>query len=417
MSIFQKLDERKVFRDSIHKNIVIEYEMIWDLINTSEFQRLRRIHQLGGTYMVFSTAEHSRFTHSMGVYEIVRRITSEVEDVKNILNEREILTVLCAGLLHDLGHGPFSHAFEDVFNTDHEAFTSRIILEDTDINKVLTRYDKEFAMEVSSVIEKKHTNKLLIQLISSQIDADRMDYLLRDAYNCGVTYGNFDLERLIRSMIVVDKRLAFKESGVHAIEDYIFARYHMYWQVYLHPTSSSFELLLVKILKRTKDLSLNGYKFKCDISLLLPFLNNEDVSIKQYLDLDESVLNYYFNRLKYEDDEILSHLCLGFMNRYLYKWIDLKDKESALDLINSLEKDEDKKEYYFDIQEVKPKFYNYYGCLSTQSIMVVNKNNEVLELHETSPLVGAIIQSSELKKELKLFYDSKYRERIENGKI
>lgn len=139
MSIFQKMNERKVFRDSIHKNIVIEYQIIWDLINTSEFQRLRRIHQLGGTYMVFSTAEHSRFTHSMGVYEIVRRITNEVDDVRNCLSEREVLTVLCAGLLHDLGHGPFSHAFEDVFNTDHEKFTKRIILEDTNVNKVLTK--------------------------------------------------------------------------------------------------------------------------------------------------------------------------------------------------------------------------------------------------------------------------------------
>ena len=240
-----RLNESRVFRDPIHRYIHIYHLPFWQLINTKEMQRLRRIHQLGGTHQVYQTAEHTRFPHSLGVYEVVRRML-ELETFQGQLNDYERLSVLCAALLHDVGHGPFSHSFEHVFAVSHEDFTRRIILDPgTEVNQVLTSYHPKLPEDVASIIEKTHPNPLLIQLVSSQIDGDRMDYLLRDSYFTGTSYGNFDMERILRTLRVKNKQIVFKESGVQAIEDYILARYHMYWQVYYHPTTRSYERLLI----------------------------------------------------------------------------------------------------------------------------------------------------------------------------
>ncbi|MEG0364082.1 MAG: HD domain-containing protein [Erysipelotrichales bacterium] len=403
-----KLEEKKVIRDNIHGNIPIEHQIIWELINTDIFQRLRRVHQLGGTFMVFPGAEHSRFAHSLGVYNVVRRIIFEVESISQTLSTREKIIAMCAGLLHDIGHGPYSHAFEDVFGSDHEEMGIRMMIEDTSITKVLNQYDPKIASEVAAVIKKEHPNKILIQLISSQVDADRMDYLLRDAYNCGVSYGNFDLERLLRSMIVVDNQIAFKNSGVHAIEDYIFARYHMYWQVYLHPTANSFELILTKILRRFKELILSGYQFKTDLKYLKPFIEIDKIKIEDYMHLDESIINYYFREFSNEEDEILSELSHCFLERKLFKHRDIKNSDEGLELINKFETNESKQEYYFGIQTIKRKIYDYYGELNPQSILIKEKDGSIRELYDSSNLVNAIVESAKQKTESKLYFHQNY---------
>lgn len=255
-----RLFDTKVFRDVVHDYIRVEYMPIWKLINTKEFQRLRRIKQLGGTSMVFPSAEHSRFVHSLGVYEITRQMT-ELDQVKNHLTDYERLTVLCAALLHDLGHGPFSHSFEGIFHYNHEEMTTALIRGHTEVHEVLSQVDPHLPEDVARIIEKKADKPMLVQMISSQVDADRMDYLLRDSYNCGVTYGQFDLSRILRTMRIVDNRIVFKSSGVQAIEDYILARYYMYWQVYYHPVSRSYEQVLGSVMKRVKDLYKQNYTF------------------------------------------------------------------------------------------------------------------------------------------------------------
>ena len=191
--VTKKLAEEKVFKDPIHKYVHVKDQLIWDLIKTKEFQRLRRIKQLGTLYLAFHTAEHSRFGHSLGVYEIVRRMIDESFVGREAWNNKDRPLALCAALLHDLGHGPFSHSFEKIFNTDHEAFTQEIITGNTEVNEVLSRVSETFPQEVADVINKTHKNKLVISMISSQIDADRMDYLQRDAYFTGVSYGTFDM--------------------------------------------------------------------------------------------------------------------------------------------------------------------------------------------------------------------------------
>ena len=228
----QKLSREKVFRDPVHGYIHIQDQIILDLINTREFQRLRRIKQLGGSVYTFHGAEHSRFGHSLGVYEITRLIVDKFERQylsqtpgDGLWQASERLVALCAALLHDIGHGPFSHAFEGIFHTNHEEITQRIITSpETEIHQVLLQLGPEFPAKVASVINKTYPNQQVVQLISSQIDADRMDYLLRDAYYAGVSYGTFDLTRILRVIRPFKNGIVFDFSGMHAIEDYIVRR-------------------------------------------------------------------------------------------------------------------------------------------------------------------------------------------------
>ena len=199
---FRKLDETKVLKDPVHSYIHIYYEVVWQCIDSKEFQRLRRIRQLGGDFQVYPTAEHSRFSHSLGVYEIVRRMVTEIKSLSNELSEYDKVSVMLAGLLHDVGHGPFSHAFEHVTNHSHEDYTVKIILGNTELNAVLSKVSKNLPHDIVAIIQHTHKNDILNQIVSGQLDADRMDYLLRDSYFTATSYGQFDLERILRTMRV-----------------------------------------------------------------------------------------------------------------------------------------------------------------------------------------------------------------------
>lgn len=206
------ITEEKVFKDPIHQYIYVQDDVIWDLINTSEFQRLRRIKQLGTSFFTYHTAEHSRFSHSLGVYEVTRKIISQFErnQFDGWPKQTRILALVTA-LLHDIGHGPFSHSIESVFNINHEEWTKKIVLGDTEINSVLKRYDKTLPGDVVRVLNKTYDKAIVIDIISSQLDADRMDYLLRDAYNTGVNYGTFDLERILRVLRPHNNKMVVKK--------------------------------------------------------------------------------------------------------------------------------------------------------------------------------------------------------------
>src|SRR5699024_11044293 len=270
---YKQLHETKVFKDPVHRYVRVNDQVIWDLIATPEFQRLRRIKQLGTTYLTFHGAEHSRFNHSLGVYEIVRRIVDKIEHY-DTWNKDDRLLCLCAALLHDLGHGPFSHSFEHVFDLDHEEFTKAIILGETKVNAVLRQVEDGFPEKVAAVINKTYDNQLVVSLISSQIDADRMDYLLRDAYYTGVSYGQFDMERILRVMRTTENQIVIKSTGMHAVEDYIMSRYQMYRQVYFHPVTRSSDVILTKIFDRANDLYQSGYQFKVEPILLESLFEN-----------------------------------------------------------------------------------------------------------------------------------------------
>ncbi len=324
----QKLKEEKVFKDPVHRYVHVRDAVIWDLIGTKEFQRLRRIRQLGTTYFTFHGAEHSRFNHSLGVYEIVRRIVDDVFHGRPEWDLDDRLLSLCAALLHDVGHGPFSHSFEKVFGLDHEEYTKLIVLGETDINRVLSKVSHDFPEKVAAVINKTYENKLVVSLISSQIDADRMDYLQRDAYFTGVSYGHFDMERILRVIRPREEQAVFKQSGMHAVEDYIMSRYQMYWQVYFHPVTRSAEVLLSKTLHRTKELYEEGYSFAHE-PVHFKSLFDGDCTLIDYLKLDESIVMFYFQVWQEEEDAILRDLCSRFMNRNLFKYIEFDPAEET----------------------------------------------------------------------------------------
>lgn len=327
--MLSKLKEEKVFKDPVHHSVYVQDMTIWKLINTPEFQRLRRIRQLGTSYLTFHGAEHSRFSHSLGVYEITRKIISQFErNGYSDWPQEEKLLSLCASLLHDVGHGPFSHSLEEVFHTHHEQWTCDIILGDTGINRVLREADDRLPDKVASVIRKTYDKPIVISLVSSQMDADRMDYLLRDAYFTGVNYGTFDLDRILRVLRPYQGKIVVKESGMHAVEDYLMSRYQMYWQVYFHPVTRSSEIVLRQIFRRASELFRDDYSFGCMLPPVRALLAGT-ISIDDYLMLDEAMVQTVFGQWTCERDELLSKLCVRFLNRQLYKYAALNGKDEA----------------------------------------------------------------------------------------
>ncbi|MCA0985428.1 HD domain-containing protein [Halobacillus yeomjeoni] len=412
----ERLSEEKVFKDPVHRYVHVRDRVIWDLIGTAEFQRLRRVKQLGTSYLTFHGAEHSRFNHSLGVYEIVRRIIENFKDRPNWDHEERLLC-LSAALLHDLGHGPFSHSFEKVFKLDHEYFTQAILLGDTEVNQVLRKVEPEFPKKVADVINKTYPNKLVVSLISSQIDADRMDYLQRDAYFTGVSYGHFDMERILRVMRPMEDQVVVKESGMHAVEDYIMSRYQMYWQVYFHPVTRSAEVILSKILHRAKELYDKGYKFKLKPIHFLSFFAGQP-TLKEYLALDESVTLYYFQMWMEEEDEVLSDLCTRFVHRRLFKYIEFNPNSQMnewMELYKLFSKAGLNPDYYLVVDSSSDLPYDFYRPGEEGErlpIHLLQPNQELRELSRLSDIVESI--SGKKRTDHKLYFPLDRLEEMSN---
>ena len=396
-----KTSETKVFRDVIHNYIHIDLQVIWDLINTKEMQRLRRIHQLGGAYQVYHNAEHSRFSHSLGVYEIVRRMVNEIDDIKESLSSYEKCVVMIAALLHDVGHLPFSHSFENICPTKHEEFSCRIVLGDTEINQVLRKYNKKLPKDVANVINSTHHNMLLNQLISGQLDADRMDYLLRDAYFSGTSYGKFDLERIFRTIRVEDNCLMVKESGIHAVENYIIARYHMYWQVYYHPVCRSFERILETLFKRMKYLYQNNDEQINQLKMFTPFLEDKQSVHDHYL-LDENSAMYGISILCTHQDPIISDLASRIMCRKLFQYKTITTDHQKEKIRKKVSKYYDS-DYYLLSDKASQSPYQPYDSDSSKNIMVLCDNGKKVELSKRSDIVHSLVRGK-IKEERKVFY-------------
>ena len=402
-----QLEEEKVFKDPVHRYIHIRDQVIWDLIGSSEFQRLRRIKQLGTSYVTFHGAEHSRFNHSLGVYEIVRRILFNFEGKPNWNGDQRLLC-LCAALLHDLGHGPFSHSFEKVFKLDHEDFTKQIIISNTtEVNEILSRISPDFPQKVADVINKTYENKLVVSLISSQIDADRMDYLQRDAYFTGVSYGHFDMERILRVMRPTEDQVVIKQTGMHAVEDYIMSRYQMYWQVYFHPVTRSAEVILSKLMNRAKYLYNKGYHFAVKPAHFVSFFEGR-VQLDEYLRLDESIAFYYFQMWLEEKDPVLRDLCQRFINRRLFKYIEFNPNHQMnewMELYRLFQEIDLDPEYYLVVDSSSDLPYDFYRPGEEEErlpIHLLMPGGELKELSRQSEIVESI--SGKKRTDHKLYF-------------
>jgi uncharacterized protein len=400
----KKLAKQQVFKDPLYGFIHVDYELIRKIIDSALFQRLRRVRQLSGVQMVFHGAEHSRFSHSLGVYEIANRFLT-VSDIQNALSERDKLVFLSAALLHDIGHGAYSHAFEDVFGVDHEKIGAALIMHDQEVYQALSSIDNQFASDVASIILKKKKFPLIEQLISSQLDVDRLDYLERDAYFTGAAYGHIDVDRLIRVLYIKNGQVVFKLSGIHAIENYLIARYHMYWQVYYHPVARAYEVVLEKIYKRVKDLLLSGFEFKGNVEPLQKMMEDPS-NLDSYIEIDDFYINGLILSFRKSKDEILRSLANDFLNRKI--WGYLNDTEENQDKIKEIKKlySEDELKYYTSFRTVKNSTYNDDGEGFGDKIYILLENGKISTLKEQSKIIESLMLSG-TKTDPKFFYKKK----------
>ncbi len=347
------LNKRKIFNDPVYGFVPIEYDVIFNLIEHPYFQRLRRIKQLGLTNLVYPGALHTRFHHAMGAMHLMREAIEEIRSKGHVITEDEAKAVTIAILLHDIGHGPFSHALEHsiVNNVTHE-----------DISELfMSKLNDEFNGELSLAIQifkNKYPKKFLHQLVSSQLDMDRLDYLKRDSFFTGVSEGVVSSDRIIKMLNVVNDHLAVEAKGIYSIEKFIIARRLMYWQVYLHKTVLSAENLLVNILKRAKELAVKKVDLFCTPALKT-FLYNQysakDFKSKPELlnifaDLDDNDIMASIKVWAKNSDKVLSMLCSNLVNRKLFK-VEMQSAPFKASKINKI-KTEIKKRFNLTDKEV-----------------------------------------------------------------
>lgn len=335
----------KLFRDPVHDIIRFDLDdpvdrMAYELVLTPTFQRLRRIRQLGFAHLVYHGAEHSRFQHSLGVAHVARRILETLE-VRDPLDRAE---VLAAAMLHDVGHGPFSHAIEKVTHIHHEALTQAIIADPaSDVHQILASFDAGLPARVAAYFgpreEFPRDRYVFLDIVSSQLDADRLDYILRDGIATGVKIGLYDFERihaLFRTYEGVNAqgqqtlRLAVSARAKEAVEGYLIARFHMFKQVYLHRTVRSAEKMLEATLQRASMLVKVGHVFERAVdSSLARLLTGEPLSHQEFLLLDDTDIWVALKSWSLDDDPVLAGLSEGLLNRRLYKTITLDPNDAV----------------------------------------------------------------------------------------
>ena len=320
----------KIFNDPIYGFITIPNSLIFDIIQHKYFQRLRRITQMGLSYLVYPGAHHTRFHHALGGMHLMQKAINVLRFKGVTISEDEENGLLIAILLHDIGHGPFSHAMEHsiVNDVSHEEISLRFMEElNAEFNGSLTL--------AISIFKGEYPRHFMCELISSQLDMDRADYLKRDSFYTGVAEGNINSERLITMLNVVNDQLVIEEKGILSVEKFLIARRFMYWQVYLHKTGVVAEQLLMRILKRAKELVQKQVELKCSDALFY-FLNTEintnsfnTETLTIFSKLDDYDIVAAMKDWQNHDDFVLSNLCQMILDRNLLK-VKLKSKPFKL---------------------------------------------------------------------------------------
>ncbi len=293
-------------KDVIYNKIDITEPWVWELINTSEFKRLHHIKQLGFSYVTFPCATHSRFCHSLGVFELGRHLIETVKPNIAVEQKRELLT---ACLLHDIGHGPHSHEFEQLVNFDHEEMSVRIITaKSTNINKILNKYNIN-STNVAKIIKKEHELDYFNKIVSSQIDVDRLDYLKRDSHYTGVSFGEFDVDILFKHIVLQDNKLIFDEKLTSWIENFLVGRFHMYKELYNKPKNIINTYIISQLFKRIKCLVEHGAHLvnkNNAFDIYMPWFLNKEISIDDFLKTNDINLINLIEACKFElDSEVL----------------------------------------------------------------------------------------------------------------
>lgn len=398
------VNKKKIFNDPIYGFITLPYEIIFDLIEHPYFQRLRRIKQLGLTHLVYPGALHTRFHHAMGTMNLMTKAIDVIRSKGHEITDEEALGVTIAILLHDIGHGPFSHALEHsiVNGISHEEISTLF----------MDKLNQEFKGKLDvalKIFRNEYPKKFLHQLVSGQLDMDRLDYLRRDSFFTGVSEGVISTERIITMLTVHNDHLAIEEKGIYSIEKFIIARRLMYWQVYLHKTVLSAENLLVNILKRAKSLANNNEELFCTPSLrtflyaqhdLSSFKNNPKL-LDEFANLDDYDIMTSVKVWQNHSDKILSKLCKMMVNRNLYKVV-INDTRLAKDELTVIKekfskqlKISEKEIEYFVFQDaIENNAYNP----KMDKINILLKNNTVKDISEAADTLNITALARPVKK-------------------
>jgi len=379
----------KIFNDPIYGFITIPDTLLYDLIQHPYFQRLRRISQMGLSYLVYPGAHHTRFHHALGCMHIMQKAGEVLRYKGVIISNEEEKALYIAILLHDIGHGPFSHAMEHsiVENVNHEAISLLFM------KRLNEEFDGQLTLAIR-VFKGEYHRKFMLQLISSQLDMDRMDYLRRDSFYSGVAEGNINSDRLIQMMNVVDDVLVIEEKGIYSVEKFLMARRLMYWQAYLHKTSLVAENMLVRVLKRAKELSQKGIVLPCSEPLLYFMqhkveLNDfDDAVLERFSQLDDTDIIAALKAWQNHNDFILSNLSKMIVNRDLLK-IKLSSEKYTPEDVEDLKS---KLTNFYRISQQEASYFIFKGKIKNQAY---NKDVEPIKILKKDRTIEDVVEASD----------------------
>ena len=399
------MNSAKIINDPVFGFIKIPRGLLYGIVEHPLFQRLNRINQLGLASVVYPGARHTRFQHSIGAFHLMTEAVRSLQEKGNFIFDSEAEAVEAAILMHDIGHGPFSHVLEDtlIHDISHEEISLMMMEE---INR---HFNGQLNLAIS-VFKGEYPKNFLHQLISSQLDMDRLDYLRRDSFYTGVTEGNIGSARIIKMLNVIDDSLVVEHKGIYSLENYLTTRRLMYWQVYLHRTCVAYEKVLINMLNRAKYLSRNGQQVFASPALLY-FLNNDvdkvwfdthPEALTYYGELDDSDIWSAMKAWKHHNDRILSTLATDMLDRHIFK-VEVTEEPVEDTHIETIAKEisaqmeitiDDAKQYMVSVNTISKDMYN----VDDDSIAILYKDGRIRDISEASELLNVQLLSKKIRK-------------------
>ena len=399
------MNSAKIINDPVFGFIKIPRGLLYGIVEHPLFQRLNRINQLGLASVVYPGARHTRFQHSIGAFHLMTEAVRSLQEKGNFIFDSEAEAVEAAILMHDIGHGPFSHVLEDtlIHDISHEEI-SLLMMEE--INR---HFNGQLNLAIS-IFKGEYPKNFLHQLISSQLDMDRLDYLRRDSFYTGVTEGNIGSARIIKMLNVLDDSLVVEHKGIYSLENYLTTRRLMYWQVYLHRTCVAYEKVMVNMLNRAKYLIRNGQQVFASPALLYFLANDVDKvwfdshpeTLTYYGELDDSDIWSAMKAWKHHEDKILSGLATDMLDRHIFK-VEVTEEPVEETHIETIAKEisaqmeisvEDAKHYMMSVNTISKDMYN----VDDDSIAILYKDGTIRDISEASELLNVQLLSKKIRK-------------------
>ena len=393
------MNDHKIINDPVFGFIKIKRGLLYDIVQHPFFQRLNRINQLGLASVVYPGARHTRFQHSLGAFYLMTEAVKSLTEKGVYIFDSEAEAVQAAILMHDIGHGPFSHVLENtlIHGVTHEDISLMMM------ERMNHDLKGQLALAIS-IFKDEYPNQIFHQLISSQLDMDRLDYLRRDSFYTGVTEGNIGSARIIKMLNVKDDRLVVDSKGIYSIENYLTSRRLMYWQVYLHKTAVGYEKILVNTLRRACDLVREGREVFASPALA-HFLKNDrpfdEETLQVYVDLDDSDIWSALKAWKHADDKILSTLATDMLDRHLFK-VEVSEEHPTQEHIDHIAHDIARHlsipyadtRYMMTLTEIGKDMYNP----DDDSIGILYKDGSVKDIAEASEILNVQLLSKKIRK-------------------